>query len=107
MTSIRAKPAGSAAARHELAMPSDGISTNASSLANSHAGSSISDTKASPPTIATTCSTAAVRGRHIPTTAVIRMCSARRSAITAPSMASQMNSMPASSSVQTSGRWKP
>ncbi len=37
------------------------------------------------------------------TSAVIRMCSARRYAITAPSMASQMNSSDANSSVQTSG----
>ena len=54
-------------------------------------------------TSATASSIARRSGGANLTSVVIRMCSPRRSAITAPSIASQMNSICASSSDQISG----
>ena len=46
------------------------------------------------------------RGASMPTAAVMRMCSSRRNAMTAPSIASHRNTMAASSSDQVNGRSK-
>ena len=76
----------------------------ASSAAQCQAGPMISTRKPSPAATAS----ASNRPRRGPefanaTSAVMRMCSPRRSAITAPSMASHRNRMEANSSDQVSG----
>ena len=58
---------------------------------------------ASAAAVASMSNVARVAAGSMPTTAVIRMCSSRRNAITAPSMASHKNKIEASSSDQTSG----
>ncbi len=101
--SMRPRPTGRAAARHALFSSSAGVWTKVSSLANSKAGSSSSATKIRPATRATVSRKARRRGPLMATKAVMRMCSARRKATTAPSMASHRNRIEASSSDQTRG----
>ena len=62
--------------------------------------------KASAAATATTSRKARTGGDSMPTTAVMRMCSARRNATTAPSIASHRNRIEASSSDQMIGLWK-
>ena len=61
--------------------------------------------KASGAAIASTSKNARTCGRTIPTKAVMRMCSPRWKAVTAPSIASHRKRIPASSSVQMIGFW--
>ena len=96
-------PTGIAAARHEFAISSAGVVMKASSCANSHGGPITSTRNASGAAIATHVEERAHAGDAMPTNAVMRMCSPRRSAITAPSIASHRNRIDASSSDQTSG----
>ena len=56
--------------------------------------------------IASTSKNARRRGLSCPTIAVIRMCSPRWNATTAPNIASHRNNIPASSSDQMIGFWK-
>ena len=100
---IRATPTGSAKARHALEMPSAGVVIAASSTAYSHAGHAIMARNARQAAMAPASNTPLVAGESFPTTAVIRMCSPRRNATTAPSMASQRNRIAASSSDHSSG----
>ena len=79
---------------------------NRSSAAYSKEGGSARMTNTNAATTATVSRKARRGGEHIPTNAVMRMCSPRRKATTAPSIASHRNKMEASSSDQTSGRWK-
>ena len=78
---------------------------NACSDAYSKPGLSINTMKAPPATVAKASRKALGPGASALTTAVMRMCTARRDAITAPSMASHRNRADASSSLQTSGDW--
>ena len=66
----------------------------------------ISSTNTATTTAASVSSQPRQRGGASVTSTPSRMCSSRRSAITAPSIASQRNRMEASSSVQVSGRLK-
>ena len=102
-TIISTKPTGRAAARQVLTMPSAGVITQDSSSAKTKAGPTMRTRKVSVAAIATRSSNARARGGIMPTRAVIRMCSPRRSATTEPSMASQTKRIEASSSDQTSG----
>ncbi len=102
-SSISPVPIGNAAARHEFAISSAGVVMKASSCANSTAGPITSKRNASGAAIATTSRNARTPGDAMPTSAVMRMCSPRRNATTAPSIASHRNRMDASSSDQTSG----
>src|SRR5664280_1308641 len=103
---IRTMPTGSAAARQTFEISSAGVVMARSSAAYCHAGQITSARKARQAAIATASSTARGCGESRPTSAVMRMCSPRRSAVTAPSIASQRKRMDASSSDQTSGRCK-
>ena len=105
-TAISTMPAGSAAARQMLEISSAGVVMKRSSAAHSHAGQATKARKASVAQVPMASNRARRAGDRRESRAVMRMCSARRSAITAPSMASQMKSMEASSSAQTSGWWK-
>ena len=104
-TSINAQPTGSADARQMLGTSSAGVTTAASSAAYSIAGQRISSRK--PTASATAKASKKVRsfGPASVTSIDIRMCSLRRNATTAPSMASHRNRMEASSSDQVNGRW--
>ena len=99
-------PTGSAAARQAFVISSAGVVMKVSSAANSKAGSMTSSRKARAAAIATTSRKARTEGETLPTRAVMRMCSPRWKATTAPSMASQRNSIEASSSDHTIGWWK-
>ena len=101
--SMRPRPIGRAAARQALLSSRAGVWTKVSSLANSKAGSSSRATKIRPATRATVSRKARRRGPLMATKAVMRMCSARRKATTAPSMASHRNRIEASSSDQMMG----
>ena len=85
-TSINAMPTGMAAARHPLLISSAGVTMKRSSAAYSTAGASTSAMNATDAAMAMTSSSARVAGAHPLTSAVMRMCSPRRSATTAPSI---------------------
>ena len=102
-SSISAEPTGNAAARHEFDNSSAGVVMNDSSCAKLIAGPITIARNAIGAAIAITSRKARTPGDAMPTSAVIRICSPRRNAITAPSMASHRNSMDASSSDHTSG----
>ncbi len=104
-TSIRPIPTGKAAARHAFDISSAGVVMKRSSAAYSHAGQATIARNASDAQTQIASNSRRRSGACLDTSAAIRMCSPRRSAITAPSIASQMKSMDASSSDQTSGRW--
>ncbi len=100
---ISPMPTGMAAARQALLSSSAGVTMKCSSCAYSMAGARISARKASEAASAAVSSCARRAGPTLLTKAVMRMCSPRRSATTAPSMDSHRNRMDASSSDQTSG----
>src|SRR4051812_15907445 len=100
---MKPMPTGSAAARQTFGISSAGVVIKLSSEANSKAGSMTRSRKASAAQMATTSRKARTGGETLPTRAVIRMCSPRWNATTAPSMASQRNSIEANSSDQTIG----
>jgi hypothetical protein len=99
-------PTGSAAARHAFGISRAGVVMNCSSTANSDAGSSARIKKATLMANASASKKGRNAGSAMPTTAVMRMCSALRWATTAPSIASQRNSIDANSSDQKIGLWK-
>ena len=106
-TSISAAPTGMPRRATMFGQPSAGVSMNAlvarrsrSAGQQDRAGTAHGAGDAP----ARRRSACAARRAAAPTTAVSRMCSPRRSASTAPSMASQRNRIEASSSDQTSGR---
>lgn len=70
------------------------------------AGQATSARKATEAVMAKVSNSARVSGRSRATKAVMRMCSPRRSATTAPSIDSHRNRIEASSSDHTSGAWK-
>ena len=96
-------PTGNAAARHELDNSSPGIIMNCSSAAYSYAGTRMQPRKTMAASIAIVSSKVRMPGDALLTKVDIRMCSPRRNAMTAPSMASQMNIIWASSSDQING----
>ena len=98
-----ANPTGSAAARQASEICMAGVVTGISSTANSQAEGRIMRRKARAATVATTSSANRLGGDSMPTNAVMRMCSARCSAIADPNIASQRNSVDASSSDQMIG----
>ncbi|MDT4834424.1 hypothetical protein FQZ97_680600 [compost metagenome] len=104
-TDISPMPTGMAAARQALLSSSAGVMMKCSSCAYSTAGARISARKASDAAVAAVSSCARRAGLMLLTSAVMRMCSPRRKATTAPSMDSHRNRMEASSSDQTSGLW--
>ena len=100
---ISTTPTGSAAARQALEMSSAGVVMKRSSDAYSQAGHATIARKASAAYSAIASASRRRCGGSLDTIAVMRMCSPRRRATTAPSIASQMKSMEASSSDQISG----
>jgi hypothetical protein len=102
-SSIKAAPTGSANARQASLICSAGVRITVSAAAKSYAGHSTSASSAIERTIASVSTSARRCGDRRLTKAVIRICSPRRNASTAPSIDSQRNRMPASSSDQTSG----
>ncbi|MNI57008.1 hypothetical protein D3C73_1120410 [compost metagenome] len=105
-TAISAMPTGMAAARQALLSSSAGVVMKCSSCAYSMAGARISTRNASDAASAAVSNCARRAGLTLLTRAVIRMCSPRRKATTAPSIDSHRNRMEASSSDHTSGLWK-
>ena len=98
-------PTGSAAARHAFEISSAGVVMKRSSRRTpAPARPPAPERRASAHTLIAS-NNARFCDDSLDSTAVMRMCSPRRSAMTAPSIASQMNSIEASSSDQTSGRW--
>jgi len=100
---ISAIPIGIAISRHRLEISSAGVVMSPSSAACCHAGHNTMARNARHAQVATASINARLPGDRRATTAVMRMCSPRRSATTEPNIASQRNSMEASSSDQTSG----
>ena len=102
--SIRAQPTGSAAARQMFGISIAGVTIAASSMRvfDRRIAGSAPGTRPRPPT-----ANASKKARHVgearATSVDMRMCSLRRKATTAPSIASQRNRIEASSSDQTNG----
>src|SRR5450830_1529034 len=103
LTVINTIPTGSAAARQELWISNAGVVMKYSSHAYSIDGIVKSSKKTKETLRALYCRNERTIGGAIVTKVVIRMCSLRRKATTAPSIASQRNRIDASSSDQTSG----
>ena len=103
ISAINASPTGSAAARQAAEMSSAGVVTAASSIVCSMAGHRFSSRKASAATMATVSKKARSLGEAFATSAVMRMCSPRRKATTAPRLTSHRKSSEATSSDHTSG----
>ena len=106
-TAINAMPIGSAAARHAFAISRAGVTMSASPRAYSNAGGKTSDRNSSGTTRAAVSAHTRPFVESPATSAVIRMCALFSNATTAPSIASHMNRIDASSSDHVSGRWKP
>ena len=106
LTPLARSPQVIAAARQALLISSAGVTMKFSSSAYSIACGMIMRRKAMEAVIAAASSSARICGETRETRPVMRICSPRRSATTAPSMESQRKRREASSSDQTSGAWK-
>ncbi len=103
MIAISANPTGSAAARKAFEISSAGVVITRSSAAYSNANGSTTTRNSKGAISASASSNARRDGPADVTKAVMRMWPPLRNATTAPSIASQMNRIDASSSDQTSG----
>src|SRR5271157_5350192 len=107
-TIISPNPAGSASTRSESGQPSAGVSTNDWwSMWSSDGWISSASSSSSGVMVASAAAYGCQRVRSRVATVVSRMCSPHQKASTEPSMASQRNTIEASSSLHTSGWFRP